>query len=483
MKEYIKLAWRNIWRNKRRTLITAASIFFAVFFALIMRSFQLGSYDAMIKNAIASYSGFIQIQGLDYLDEPFIDNSIPYDADFENEILADKNVNLVVPRFQAFGLASNGDNSKFAAVVGIDIEKENIVNKIEDKIVKYRLTANAINILENEKNIPPEIIEKIKKYEDFSYSNIDRFLLDVPLSKTEQEQYLDIIKEVTAIEGKYFTENTNGVLVADKLAKYLNLNIGDSIIIMSQGYHGVSAAGIYPIQGFLKFPSPEFDNTMIYMPLKNSQNLFSAYEISDDSMDTTFYVSYLSLNVENNNDRAVSLTAERINGKIDNTIYKALDWKEFNKELVQQIDSDNISGQIMLALLYLIIGFGVFGTVLMMTKERQREFGVMVAVGMQKRRLEIIVILEMIIVGFLGTVFGFIASIPIILAGYFYPIRLTGEMATMMEEFNMEPIMPMAWFDTYMINQIVVVLIIVLLASLYPVLRIGKLKVINALRA
>ena len=52
MKTLIKIAWRNIWRNKRRTLITVASIMFALFFAIIMRGFGKGSYAKMKQNAI-----------------------------------------------------------------------------------------------------------------------------------------------------------------------------------------------------------------------------------------------------------------------------------------------------------------------------------------------------------------------------------------------------------------------------------------------
>ena len=70
-----KLAWRNIWRNKRRTIITIVSIVFAVILSSLMRSMQLGSYERMIDNSVRFYTGYIQIHKLGYWDEQVLDNA------------------------------------------------------------------------------------------------------------------------------------------------------------------------------------------------------------------------------------------------------------------------------------------------------------------------------------------------------------------------------------------------------------------------
>jgi hypothetical protein len=80
MNEYFKLAWRNIWRNKRRTLITIASVFFALWLALIMRAMQVGSYGHMADGIVEAFTGSLQVHGYGYWDDRTLDKTFKNNA-------------------------------------------------------------------------------------------------------------------------------------------------------------------------------------------------------------------------------------------------------------------------------------------------------------------------------------------------------------------------------------------------------------------
>jgi len=118
----------------------------------------------------------------------------------------------------------------------------------------------------------------------------------------------------------------------------------------------------------------------------------------------------------------------------------------------------------------------------MMVSERKREFGVLVAIGMQKKKLKRIVTIEMLMLGAIGLVCGLLASIPLILYFFYYPILLKGDLARIMEDWGWDAVMPTAWFGPYFYWQALIVAWMVVLATLYPVRKIGQLKVIEALK-
>ncbi|TSA35962.1 MAG: ABC transporter permease [Porphyromonadaceae bacterium] len=403
---YLNLAWRNIWRNKRRSLITISSILFAVFFSVVMRGFQLGSYKNMVDNVVQAYTGYIQVFDRKFQSDKIIENTILMDDRIISEIEKNKNVTMALPRLESFALASSGNQTKGVLVLGTDPDKDDQLTHLSRRLV----------------------------------------------------------------QGTFLHNSDSAAIVSERLAKYLKVSIGDTLVLISQGFHGAGAAGKFLVKGILRFPSPDLDNKMVYLPLVQAQQFFSAEN----------RVTSISLNLKNSND--LSRTVKKLQQKLG-TQYDVRSWDTILVELKQQIGSDSAGGLIMLGMLYLIIGFGVFGTVQMMTAERRREFGVVVAVGMQKRRLGTILALEMLIMGLIGIAAGILLSIPVVWWGHVHPITLTGKMAESIIQYGMEPIMPTAWEAGYVINQTLVAMLIVFAAVILPVWNVTRLRVTKALRS
>jgi len=473
MKDDFKIAWRNLWRNRRRTIITSASVFFAVFFAVIMRSYQLGSYDRMILNFIESYSGYLQVQHLKYQDNPSVDYSFICSDSLSDAISGVANVVSVAPHIESFALASSGTQTKGVAVLAIDPDKERKFSNPENKLVKYKISKESLTRLRTLTDIPAEILNKVEKNLGSSFSSISRLVLDMGLSTNESKQYMTEILKYLEVPNGFLANDDEGVLVSVRLADYLKVTIGDTVILMGQGYHGSSAAGVFPIRGILKMPSPEIDNKLIIMTIPTAQKFF----------DSEGKITSLSVNLTSKSHRIMSGAQNKINLLLTDKNTTTKTWEELNPVLVQQIQGDSQTGMATLGMLYLLIFFGIFGTVLMMIAERKREFGVLVSIGMQKKRLKRIVIVEMALLGAIGLIAGLLASSPVILYFYYFPILLKGDIGKMMEDYGWDAVMPTAWFGPYFYWQAVIVALMVLLATLYPLRKIGKLKEIEALRS
>ena len=132
----LSLAWRNIWRNKRRTFITLAAIAFAVFMSAFMRSFQAGVWDSAVDGAVKTYFGYAQIHKNGYWDDQSIENAIPYKAIVDNIPSQINEIYDLVPRIESFALASEGELTSGVLVLGISPEKENRLTNVKDKLIE-----------------------------------------------------------------------------------------------------------------------------------------------------------------------------------------------------------------------------------------------------------------------------------------------------------------------------------------------------------
>lgn len=406
MNTYIQLAWRNIWRNKRRTIITAASIFFGVVLSSIMTSMQYGSYEQYIKTIVNSYSGDLQVHKRGYSDDKIINNSMEFSPEIQNKINKIKTVTTIAPRIETYALASGDDLTKGVMVMGISPSTEDKITSLSKKIVS----------------------------------------------------------------GKFLKDGDKGVVLGSSLAKYMKVSAGDTLVLLGQGYHGVSAAGKYEVKGIVKQGSPELDRSVVYMDVKECQ-----YFLSTDSRVT-------SVVIMTDNNEHVAIAKKEIAATLGSD-FEVKDWKEINRILLKQIDSDRTSGLIIKGILYLIIAFGIFGTTMMMTLERRKEFGVLIAVGMKKYKLGFMLLSETVIIGLLGSISGILASFPIALYFFYNPIRFTGQTGESMSQMGFEPVMSFTLDPSVFYTQAFIILIISLLIGLYPIAHVRKLKVSKALHS
>ncbi len=395
---YFSLSWRNIWRNKKRTVIVAASVFFAVLMAVVMRSMQLGSYAYMIHSSAKMFTGYLQVQGVGYWENRSLEKSFTISEQQIEALRKIEHAEAVTPRLEAYALVSHDSSTKVSQVIGIDPQAENTFSGLKKRLVS----------------------------------------------------------------GAYLNKQSQGALLGAGLAKMLQLQVGDSIVLYGQGYHGQIAAAEIPVVGLVKMPLKIMNNGLVLLSLPNAQQIFWAEG----------RITSLPILIDDirHLDGVVSAVKNSTGDK-----YAVMTWDEMLPDVKENIEADNAGGIIMLAILYVVIGFGVFGTIMMMVAERAREFSILISVGMRRWKLILATTLETLMVASLGFIAGLAVSVPVVWLMARSPIPITGDAAKIYDKMGIEAVIGFSTDPTIFSSQALVILIIALITAVYPWLYIRKL--------
>ena len=402
----LKLIWRNIWRNRRRAIITMASVFFAVFFCTIMNSIVNGLWEKMRDDTLRTQTGHIQIHQNGYWDDKIIDNFMIMDASVISRLEALDNIENISPRIVIAAMASYGTQSKGVAILGISPEKE-----------------------KEKSNLP-----------------------------------------IRVTQGNYLTETDDGILIGEGLAEYLTVDVGDTVVFIGQGYHGASAAGLFPVRGLLRIPSIEMDNGLAYMTLPAAQTFID--------MPDGYSGILISIQKENLLYETMQACEAIVNGETSGQ-YEVLPWTVTMEELMQTSASHKGLVRMIMLVLYMIVGFGILGTVIMMTNERKREFAMIISLGMSRRRLKVITLFELILLTLTGVALATAVTIPLTLYFSLNPIPLTGDIAQAYIELGMEAVMITTCEASIFITKAITILVFAGFTFFYPIRKIEKLKITN----
>ena len=402
----LKLAWRNIWRNKGRSVITIAAVMFCVIFAVVLRSFQVGVWENMIHEIVGNNFGYLQIHEDGFWADQSLDRTMDLGAVNSEELLAVDGVDRLIPRMESFSLLYHGSNTKGSLVMGID-----------------------------------------------------------PALELPGLQLDDIL-----LEGRSFSRDDSVIVVSEGLAKYFNVGLGDTLLFMGQGYHGATAYGAFPIGGIARMTNPELNKQLVLMPLQKAQYMYNCTDRA-----TTLVVA-----VDKDSDYEAIGAALKGSGAEG---LEVLEWKELFPEIIQTIEVDMAGGRIFVTILYFIISFVLLGTVIMMVAERQREFGILVSIGMKKTKLAFVTLLENIMLIMGGAIVGMAVVKPVQFYFKYNPIDLSGQMKEAIEQYNFEPKLYTTTSFIINLNHGTIIFIIGVLVSLYAVVKIMKLNPIESMRS
>ena len=207
----LRMAWRNLWRHKRRTWLTVGAMIFSNLILVFSISLQLGSYQMMIDNSLKSYTGHMQIQREGYNDEPKMRNSIDAVIALADQTRAKLGSDNVAARGVAFAMTSSEERSYGLQITGVEPGYEPNVSTL------------------------PGLIN----------------------------------------EGSYFTDsNAEQIVIGSVLARNLRVGIGDELTLLGSGKDGSFAAGIAIVTGIFESGVTEIDRNMAQLPIGYFQDLF-----------------------------------------------------------------------------------------------------------------------------------------------------------------------------------------------------------------
>jgi len=407
MKLLLKLGWRNIWRNRRRSIITILAVTFAVMLSIAMRGIQLGTYEVNIRHVVELFTGYVQIQAPGYKDSPSLHKSFRMDPELRTLLSEAPGVVAYTTRIVGDGLVSFRNNSQGAALFGIDPGAERNVTGMEGRVVRGTFIADS---------------------------------------------------------------GSAEIVVGATLLENLNANIGEEIVVLAQGYDGSLGNLKFTIVGAFKTGMLELDRSAVLMHIDAARELLLMYGRA----------TMITIRLEDL--QQIEPVQESLSSKLDPLNLKALSWSDVMPGLEQGIEMDNVSGILMLAILVIVVAFGITNTVLMSITERFREFGIVLSVGMPPRMLVSVVLLETAFIVVIGILLGNALAYGVNAYIAANPIVFEGEFGQIYEEYGFLPRIESTVRFSSFLNNTLSILAVSILAVIYPLTKVIRLEPLKGIR-
>jgi len=470
-----KTAWKNVWRNKIRSLVVIISVTIGIFGGIFAVAVMNGAIEQKVDAALNEEIAHIHVNDPSFRDNYDIQLTIQNSAEVLSGILETPGVAAVTPRTLITGMANTATKSAGVQILGIDPEKEKAVLSLNEttipgtgdffetdsrhnlayighelakelNIIRYRIDQVVLDSLVA-REVPEEVLEKLAPFSGKRFKSEKAFKKEVKgvLSMKEQHTYGALIKE-EAWSFRARSKMTLTFLDKDQMQTGAVFRI----------------AGIYDIK-----------NSMYEM----SQVLVKKEDLARLSGMGLNEYHQLIVRLENleQTEEVTASLVEKLPG------LEVMHWKEIQPDLAMMTDMVQKFYAIFMVIILAALAFGIVNTMLMVVLERTKELGMLTAIGMNKKRVFNMIMLESVFLSMIGGVTGMIISKGLIgvtsrnginFDSYAEGFEAMGYAA------HIYPVISTSFFVT------VTVLIILtgILSSIYPALKALKLDPADALR-
>jgi len=470
-----KTAWKNVWRNKVRSLVVIVSVTIGIFGGIFGVAVMNGAIAQRVDAALNEEISHIHINDPAFRDNYDMQLLIPNPEQVLTTILETPGVNAVSSRTLITGMANTATKSAGVQIIGIDPEKEKEVMRLnkttipgtgdffetasrhnlayigealakELNIIRYRIDEAVLDSLAAQE-VPAEVLDKLVSFSGKRFKSEKAFKNEVKgvLSMKEQREYGALIKE-EAWSFRTRSKMTLTFLDRDQM----------------------QTGAVFRIAGIFDIKNSIFEMGQILV--KNEDLSVLTGMAAND-----YHQMIVRLDdVESTEEITASLA-----GKLPNL--EVMNWKEIQPDLAMMTDMVQKIYAIFMVIILAALAFGIVNTMLMVVLERTKELGMLTAIGMNKKRVFRMIMLESVFLSMVGGLTGMIVSKILIgltatnginFASYAEGFEALGFAA------HIYPSISTSFFLT------VTVLIIItgILSSIYPALKALKLDPAEALR-
>ena len=409
----IKMAWRNIWRNPRRTLLTILAVAFACVLLVFMLSFQFGSYATMINASVKIHTGHLQVQAQGYQDNHDMRLAIADPQPVEKILDGIPTVQAYAPRARAFALVSSQARTYGVLVEGVD-----------------------------------------------------------PAAEARVSTLKEIVRQGSYLDNAHPDMGRPEALIGHLLARNLKVAPGDELTVLGQGFDGSIAATVVRVRGIYNSGLDDFDRSAIQIPLAAFQDIFSMGKAVHEIVVMGRHLS---------DAPAIKAALAGPLGRLNaDPPLVVLDWEELMPGLRQAINMDLVSGSVFYLILVMVVAFSILNTFLMAILERTYEFGILMAMGTKPGRLTRLVLTESAGMTLVGVATGMLLGC--LVTWYFMQHGIQLGVSEISRQFGLpDTLYPQLSLLSATAGPLVV-LVVTLLAALYPALKLRRLQPVEAMR-